>query len=290
MPVSLLPDDTKQELDQAVQPIKDIDFDHDVRDVLEQQLDAILTALNTDVLDEIDQLYQQVVAFIQSIDPRAALTQFEQEEFDPMLARIQAVDPTEILKPVSDVIDEVKAAVADIDLRHDVLGPLEDAFDELEQAFAQLNPAALLQPLEDDVGALHDEIVHALQLEEWQTRLGLVDPFVAQLLARLDFDALVALLDAAWAQLEPELGPERDGSLATVVSGLLEGTGLTIRMDSLAVVSRWIGGADSSAEVSARLTAAADAVDGVVTTVQRIDPQALAASVQPAYTAVTGAV
>jgi hypothetical protein len=290
VPVSLLPDDTKQELDQAVKPIKDIDFDHDVRDVLEEQLDAILTALSTDVLDEIDQLYQQVIAFIQSIDPRAALTQFEQDDFDPMLARIQAVDPTEILKPVSDVIDELKAAVANIDLRHDVLGPLEGAFDELEQAFAQLNPAALLQPLEDEVGHLHDEIVHALQLDEWQTRLGLVDPFVAQLLARLDFDALVALLDAVWAQLEPAPDTSGTSALATVVSGLLEGTGLTIRMDSLAVVSRWIGGADAAAVLAARLTAAADAVDGVVATVQRVDPQALAASVQPTYTAVTGAV
>ena len=290
VPISLLPDDTKQELDTAIQPIKDIDFDTDVRDVLEQQLDAILTALNTDVLDEIDQLYQQVVAFIQGIDPRAALTQFEQEDFDPMLARIQAVDPTEILKPVSDVIDELKAAVANIDLRHDVLGPLEDAFDELEQGFAQLDPAALLQPLEDQVGTLHDEIVHALQIDQWQARLALVDPFVTQLLARLDFDALVSLLDAAWTQLEPSPDPSGTSALATVVSGLLEGTGLTIRMDSLGVVSRWIGGADASAEIAARLTAAADDVDGVVAVVQRVDPQALAASVQPAYTAVTAAV
>jgi hypothetical protein len=290
VPVSLLPDDTKQELDQAVQPIKDIDFDTDVRDVLEQQLDAILTALNTSVLDEIDQLYQQVVAFIQSIDPRAALTQFEQDDFDPMLARIQAVDPTEILKPVSNVIDDLKAAVARVDLRHDVLGPLEDAFDELEQGFARLDPAVLLQPLEEEVGQLHDEIVRVLQLDEWQARLALVDPFVTQLLARLDFDTLVSLLDAAWTQLEPAQDPTGASALATVVSGLLEGTGLTIRMDSLGAVSRWIGGADASAAIAARLTAAADDVDGVVAVVQRVDPQALGASVQPAYTAVTGAV
>src|SRR5262249_22686739 len=121
VPVSLLPDDTRQELDQAVQPIKDIDFDTDVRDVLENALDEIMTSLNTDVLDEIDAAFHEVLAFLQGLDPRGHLQQFEQEDFDPMLERIRAVDPTEVLKPVQDAIDEVKGAVAGIDLRHDVL-------------------------------------------------------------------------------------------------------------------------------------------------------------------------
>jgi hypothetical protein len=290
VPISLLPDDTKQELDQAIQPIKDIDFDHDVRDVLEQQLDAILTALNTDVLDEIDALYQEVVAFIKSIDPHAALTQFEQDDFDPMLQRIQAIDPTEILKPVSDVIDELKVAIAKIDLRQDVLGPLEDAFDQLEQGFAKLDPAAVLKPLEDEVATLRDETVKALQLDVWQARLALVDPFVAGLLAKLDLATLTTLLDAAWAQLEPAPDPSGTSAFATLVSALLDGTGLTVRMDSFATVTRWIGGADASAEVTARLAAAADAVDRTVAVVQRLDPQALVAATQPAYVAVTAAV
>ena len=290
VPISLLPDDTKQELDSAVQPIKDIDFDTDVRDVLEQQLDAILTALNTDVLDEIGALYQEVVAFIKSIDPRAALQQFEQQDFDPMLARIQAVDPTEILKPVSDVIDEVKAAIAGVDLRKDVLGPLEDAFDELEKAFDDLNPAAMLQPVEDELGQVRASIANALQLDEWQARLALVDPFVTQMLARLDFDAIVSLLDAAWSQLEPAPDPSGTSALGTVVSGLLEGAGLRLRMDSLGVVTGWIGGADASAQIAARIAAAADEVDAVVAVVQRVEPQAIVASVQPTYTAVNGAV
>ena len=74
------------------------------------------------------------------------------------------------------------------------------------------------------------------------------------------------------------------------MSGLLEGTGLTLRMDSLAAVTRWIGGADASAEITARLTAAAAAVDGAVEVLQRVDPQSLVASVQPAYAAVAAAV
>ena len=290
VPLSLLPDDTKQELDSAIQPLKDIDFDTDVRDVLEQQLDAILTALNTDVLDEIDQLYQEVVAFIKSVDPRAALQQFEQEDFDPMLARIQAIDPTEILKPVSDVIDEVKAAIANVDLRHDILGPLEDAFDELEKAFDDLNPAAMLQPLEDEVGNLRAQIENALRLNQLQDTLNRVDPFVTALLARLDFDTLVSLLDAVWTQLEPAPDPSGTSALATVVSGLLEGAGLRIRMDSFNVVSGWIGGADASAEIAGRIDAAAAELDAAVAVVQRVDPQALVASVQPTYAAVNSAV
>src|SRR5436189_2587266 len=143
-----------------------------------------------------------------------------------MLARIRAVDPSEILKPISDAIDEVKSAIADIDLRHDVLGPLEDAFTELENAFGQLDPAAMLAPVEQQLGQLRQEIANALGLDTWTARLALVDPFIASLLARLDFDAIVALLDAAWSELEPASDPGGTSALATVVSGLLAGAGL----------------------------------------------------------------
>lgn len=290
VPISLLPDDTRKELDDAVKPIKDIDFDTEVRDVLENVLDEIMTALDTDVLDEIDEAFHEVLAFIQSIDPRARLHQFEQEDFDPMLARIRAVDPTEILKPISDVIDEVKAAIADVDLRHDVLGPLEEAFDELEQAFAGLDPAELLAPVEQQLGQLRQQIENALGLDVWTARLAAIDPFVTTLLARLDFDTVVSLLDAAWSELEPSPEPSGTSALATVVSGLLAGTGLTLRMDSFANVTRWIGGADASAEVAGRLDAAAAAVESTAAVVRQVDPQALVAAAQPGYAAVAAAV
>jgi hypothetical protein len=207
-----------------------------------------------------------------------------------MLARIRAVDPTEVLKPVSDAIDEVKGAVAGIDLRHDVLGPLEDAFDQLERAFAQLDPAELLAPVEQQLAQLRQTIANALGLDVWTARLALVDPFVVSLLARLDFDTIVALLDAAWTELEPAPDPSGTSALGTVVAGLLAGTGLTVRMDSFATVTRWIGGADASAEVTGRLDGAAAALDEVVAVVQQVDPQALVAAVQPTYNAVDTAI
>jgi len=290
VPISLLPDDTRKELDDAVKPIKDIDFDTEVRDVLENALDEIMTALDTDVLDEIDEAFHEVLAFIQGIDPRARLQQFEQEDFDPMLERIRAVDPTEVLKPISDVIDQVKAAIADIDLRHDVLGPLEDAFTQVEQAFADLDPAALLAPVEQALGQLRQQIVNALGLDTWTARLALVDPFVTTLLGRLDFDTVVALLDAAWGELEPSPEPSGTSALGTIVSGLLAGTGLTLRMDSFGTVTRWIGGADASAEVAGRLEAAAAGIESTAAVVQRVDPQALVAAAQPGYAAVVAAV
>jgi hypothetical protein len=61
-------------------------------------------------------------------------------------------------------------------------------------------------------------------------------------------------------------------------------------MDSLNAVLGWIGGVDASAQISARLGSAADAIDGVVAVVQRVDPQSLVASVQPVYTSVSSAV
>ncbi len=290
VPLSLLPDDMRQELDDAVAPIKAIDFDADVRDVLKNRLEAILTALDTSILDEVQEAYQKVVEFLQGIDPRPRLQKFEHDDFDPMLERIRAIDPTEILAPVADVIAKIKATVAGIDIGRDVLSPLEKAFSELEDGFAKLDPSTLLQPLEQQVGQLRSQIARALALDQWQTRLQSIDAFVTGLLDRLDFDALVALLDAAWSELEPAPDPPGTSALATVVSGLLEGTGLNLRMDSLGAVTAWIRGADASAQITARLSAAADAVNGALTVVQRVDPQALVAATQPAYTAVSDAV
>lgn len=294
VPLSLLPDDARQELDAAVQPIKEIDFDTAIKGVLEGELDDIVHTLDTDVLSEVEAAYQQVLAFLQEIDPRGPLERFEHDEFDPMLARVQALDPAEVLAPVQAVLDELKAAVAQLDFRRDVLAPLDDAFGELEQAFARLDPSQLVGPIVDEFDALRTQIVDALKLDTWSDRLGSVDTWIAGALARLDFEALVALLDSAWDELRGRAAAGGDAlgtALGTLVTGLLEGSGLTIASGSLTPVLRWISGAESAADaVSARLGAAADALDEARAAVEAVDPQALVAQLQPIYTAVVAAV
>ena len=119
VPVDLLPDDTKQEIHEAVAPIKAIDFQHAVRDVLVPRMREILDAVDDDVLAAVDEAYHAVLAFLNQINPRAPLQRLESEVFDPMLTRVRAVDPLAVLEPVQSVLDEIQSAIAGINLRRD---------------------------------------------------------------------------------------------------------------------------------------------------------------------------
>lgn len=291
VPVDLLPDDMKQELQQAVAPIKQIDFDTAIKGELEGELHDILHTLDTDVLDEVAQAYAEVLAFLQQIDPRDALTQLEQEAFDPMIARIQAIDPTEILKPVSDVLDTLKDEVRSLDLHAQVLDPLDAAFGKLHDAFADLDPGAAIQPLVDEVGSVRDEIAAALHLDAVLEKLDAADAFVDRVIGKLDFGALVGLLDAAWDELRPAPGRHESASLlGTVLSGLLEGVGVPVRADAFTTVGRWLSGADAAAEVRDRIAGAAAALAAARAAADRADVQALSAAVQPLYRDLVAAV
>ncbi len=284
VPVDILPDDVKQDLEKAVAPIKQIDFDTSIKQVLEGQLHDILATLDTSVLDEVAQAYADVLAFLESIDPRDALEQLEHDAFDPMLERLAAIDPAAVLQPVSDVLDGLKDAVRSLDLRADVLKPLDDAFGELRGAFADLNPAQAIAPLVDEVGSLRTEIADALHLDEWSARLDAAQAFVDRNLARLDFERLVVLLDAAWDALRPAPG-RHDGpsAVGTLLAGLLEDLGLPVRADAFTTVLGWLAGADAAAEVRGRLGEAAAAVESAKDAAEHADVQALSASIQPLY-------
>ena len=107
VPVDLLPDDVKQDLEEAVAPIKQIDFDTAIKQVLQGQLDEILNTLDTTCSTRSPRRTPKC-AFLESIDPGAAFEELEREVFDPMLERLAAIDPVAVLQPVSDVLDELK--------------------------------------------------------------------------------------------------------------------------------------------------------------------------------------
>ncbi|HEV8249658.1 MAG TPA: hypothetical protein VGQ15_06760 [Gaiellaceae bacterium] len=284
VPVDILPDDVKHDLEEAVAPIKQIDFDTAIKHVLEGQLHDILHTLDTTVLDEVAKAYADVLAFLERINPRDAFEELEREAFDPMLERIAAIDPAEVLEPISSVLDELKEAVRSIDLRADVLQPLDDAFGQLRDVFADLNPGEAVQPLVDQVAGLRTAIADTLHLEAWLERLDAVQAFVDRNLDRLDFAQLVALLDSAWDELRPAPGKhEGPSALGTLLSGLLEDVGLPVRADAFTTVAGWLAGADAAAEVRTRLAGAAAAVASAKEAAEHADVQAIASAVQPLH-------
>jgi hypothetical protein len=291
IPFELLPDDARSELDEVTRPIKAIDFEADVSDVLIAELRAILRTLDTEVLDEVDRAYRQVLLFLEQINPRPALEQLERESFDPMLERVRAVDPTEVLEPVTSVLDRLREAVAEVDLRRDVLEPLDAAFNEVAAVLAELDPGALVRPLEERIDAARESVEEALRLDTWADRIGEVDAFVARVLGKIDFPKLVELLDAVFDEVRPRAG---DGSstlaLGTLVSGLLEGTGITARADAFEAARRWIGGGDPAAEIRARLADAAARLQRALEVVSSVDPQELVAAAAPVHRSLVAAV
>ena len=284
VPVDLLPDDVKQDLEEAVAPIKQIDFDTAIKSVLEGQLDEILNTLDTEVLDEVAAAYAAVLVFLEGINPRPGFEELEREAFDPLVARLQAIDVAAVFEPVADVLDELKDAVRSFDLQRDVLQPLDDAVGELRDAFAGLDPAAAIAPIVQQVDELRQSIADVLRLDEWLNRLDAAVAFVDALLARLDFDGLVALLDSAWDALRPAPGSGQGSSaLGTLLAGLLEGAGVPVRADAFATVARWLGGADAAAEVRSRLAAAVSALEQARAAVAAADVQPLVGRLQPLH-------
>jgi hypothetical protein len=69
VPVDLLPDDVKQDLEDAVARSSRSTSTPRSSEVLEGELHDILNTLDTTVLDEVAQAYADVLAFLESIDP-----------------------------------------------------------------------------------------------------------------------------------------------------------------------------------------------------------------------------
>ena len=81
----------------------------------------------------------------------------------------------------------------------------------------------------------------------------------------------------------PLRGRSGPAALGTLLAGLLEDIGLPVRADAFTTVLGWLGGADATAEVRARLAGAAAAVEAAKEAGEHADVQAVSASIQPLH-------
>ena len=215
VPVDILPDDVKQDLDRGGRADQADRLRHRrSSDVLEGQLHDILNTLDTMSSTRSPGVRRGARLPREHRPARRPSSSSSTRRSTRCSSGSRAIDPAAVLQPVSDVLDGLKDAVRSLDLRADVLQPLDDAFGELRGAFAELNPAAAIAPLVDEVGVAAHEIAEALQLDEWQRaprrRAGVRRP---AMLARLDFErarrAARRGLGRAPARAGPKRGPER---------------------------------------------------------------------------------
>lgn len=293
VPFSLLPDDVLQGVADAIEPIKAIDFQRDVADVLDRRLTEIVDALDTDVLAEIEAAYNEVIAFLDGIDPSEPLLTFEQEAFDPLIAALRSIDPEQILRPIEDAIAPIREAIADFHLLDDVFAPIDDALDTVQEQLAAYDPVQFVAPIEEQVDTLRTGVTDTLRTDEWSDWLDIAESTARSVLARLDLNVLVEPLESAFDGLVDEVAGDGDGRgdsvLGTVVATLLESTGAAVRVDAFGTVLGWVRGTDGAEVVRSRLSAAADGIDAVLAAVAGVDLAAIVAAVQPVHRSIATA-
>ncbi len=255
VPLDLLPDDVEADLQDAVRPIKAIDFDQDVRQVLIGQLNQALSSLDTDVLAEVDRLYLEIVQFLQDNHPRPEIEQLEITVFDEMLSRLQAIDPDAILQAVAEVLDEMKQAVATLDLRTSVLDEVDSAFDDILTHYDQLDPAALLQPVAERIDAVRTSIKELMGIESWADQLDRILEQLLELVERFDLAEWVPRLEAQLDVLLTSLRDDARGAplLGKVVAAL---AGDGVRVTAFEEMAQWLRGENGAERVRALLAQA----------------------------------
>ncbi|MEM8960466.1 MAG: hypothetical protein AAGD38_03225 [Acidobacteriota bacterium] len=285
VPLDLLPDSTERELEEAVRPIKAIDFENDVAVVLKDELDAILDSLDTEVLGAIQAAYEDLVAFLRDIDPRELVATLEREHYDPMVERLRAVDADQLLAPFTEALERFRDTLGGLD-PDALLEPIEDVFDQLLDGFDQLDPSTLLEPIEARVDALREQLVEKIGIDDWNQHLDSVAETLRGALAKIDLEALAPRLTTAYAQLldgltpqattEEEENDEDGGLVGSLVATLAAGDAATPRAAAFARVRQWIGGTDGGAWVQARLRDASAAITRAREAAEQIDPQTVA--------------
>lgn len=271
-PRDLLPDDVKAELENACSQLQAVNLEG-VRGELHAELAALVASVDTDVLDTIRAAQQEVVDFLDTIDPRPPLQELEDGAFADLVGRLRRADPSTPLAPVIAAVDQARQAIAAFDPAAE-LAPLDGAVSAVADQVRAFDPAALLGPVEQQLASVRLAVEHSLQLDRWDRLLDDATTTIAGFLARFDPEAVVSALDDVHAALVADarrarLGP---GPLGTMVMVLVEGIGLRVRPEAMAEVGDWLTGAvQPGTIVVERLAASAAQVEAIAASVAAID-------------------
>jgi hypothetical protein len=290
VPVDLLPDDLRQKLAEVSATVRAINFTEQVRTPLTSQLTALRSGLDTDVLGQIKVFHTQLVDFLNHIDPSAPLQELEAHFDADLIAPLLALDPDQLLAPVSQALQQARTQIAAIDLRNTVLKPIDDAFQSLLDVIDQADPAQALQPLTERLNQARSRIETALALQQWADTLDQSHAALQGVLDRVDLAALIPRLDASYQLLIAGL---RDlpggGPLGSIVTMLLQ-KALPVSADSWPELMRWLAEGGAAATVQARIAAAQTALLQIGLDLGALDIPAAAARLGPLHARLAGVV
>ncbi len=270
VPLGMLPEDAKRDLDQAVEKIQAVDFETQVRQVLAQAMDQILTELDDEVLKDIQALYQQLMTFLTGLDPRGHIAEWEQTNFQPLIDHLVAIDPDTVLKPVADAIASVQDQLRQLEVRDQVLGAVTRVFDGILARFDEFNPATLIAPVVDRVAVARQAVIDATGIDRWVDQVDALSGKLMTALEAIDPTKLLSRLQGAYDAFVASLRSDGEGSLiGSIVAALLQ-EAMPVRPSSWRAVGGWIAGGDGPATMHAlldpalaRLTATRELLAGI---------------------------
>jgi hypothetical protein len=297
VPLNLLPDSMKADLDAALAPVREVDpaaVETAIESLLQIGPDGTFQ-LRGDLDDALAGVQAKFEELLQTLDehhPRKYLDQID-TELNTIAVKIQALAPQLTLEPVQQAIDQVKAALGSFDLEHE-LEPVQAVFDNAIAFLDQYSPAQLLAPIELRVAAARHALEDAVRIPDWRPTLDGVAATVVGQLDVLDLAAVEAFLESLLVKLQEEVDNLPDigfgNWLGAIVTGLMRGSNLRIGASSIGSVIRWIGGgASASSELSARATRIGEALAAAAQEVDAFDPASRSASSTEAGSARTAA-
>jgi hypothetical protein len=294
IPFGMLPDSMKQQVTDALEPIKDADasaVQTEIEGLLDMQPapddpnDRVFAVRGVvdDAIKGLQQKYEQLIAAIQAHDPRQYL-----QALDDKLAQVSAAmavwSPALTLQPLTDAVNEVKTAIAGFDLQAQ-LQPVHQAFTQIQAAIAAVDPTKLVQPVEERIQAARTKLYQLIAIDAWQPA---VDGFVADsnaALAALDPARVAPQLQAAIEGAIDSLGSATAGpvgQLGALLAPLTSALGVPDDQASFGAAAAWLsGGDDGVAALTGRATELSNALAGAARDMTAFDVAALATPLVP---------
>jgi hypothetical protein len=281
VPFDLVPDSMKADVDAAVRPIKEVDaqaFASKVKNVLQiEDGEFGLRDELEDAISDIQDAYQDLIAFVREHDPRVALAAVD-DKLDELAERVREIDPALTLEPVRQVVDQVKQAIADFDLDA-ILAPVREVFDQILAAIEEYSPARFIEPIEQRLDEARTALIEQIKLDRWGEVLDELHQRALGVIDRLDPARLEGHVAAALTELQglvtrfPQA--RAGGAFGQVITTLLGALELRILPSSFEVVLEWLHGGSGTAALTQRIGRIHGAVAVVREAVDAIDLAAL---------------
>jgi len=127
--------------------IRNINFSDEVNDVLQEQLQAILSQ-STGLLDPLQEKFQLIDASINQFNPGELVSVQLTPPFEQLVGALSKIEPSAVLSPLQDLQKTLLTQLEPLNPAT-LLSPLVDVHAQLIAAIQSLSPHELLQPLND---------------------------------------------------------------------------------------------------------------------------------------------